>query len=259
MAEENIDKKKIETIKLLLSSLFARKQKYLIVDGKQKNRLIYANFPYERTIYYRSTPEDSICGVMVNDELVPLLHEAFPVLGSVVAEINLQTFMSSVNKNLTADKTKWPEIIIDKEHDELLMKLPPAGENQDPATVCIGRLLPPDALDYYEEIMNQFLKFTKDPLELDLDIPQGHFNDPIIFTDLLLPVPQPVTLKLPVQDGFSMVSFKEYLKKRNLPMKYRAFVQYRPETQAAKVSLGYEDDWVKCVSMMPGTIWFPFL
>ena len=32
---EKIDKKKIDTVKYLLSSLFARKQKYLIVDGSE--------------------------------------------------------------------------------------------------------------------------------------------------------------------------------------------------------------------------------
>lgn len=261
MAEtkNTLDKKKVETVKLLLSSLFARKQKFLIVDGNNKNRLIYTNFPYERTIYYRATPEDTICGVTVNDELIPLLHEAFPIFEKIVAELNLQQFMSAVNKCLAADKTKWPEIRIDKEHDEILIDLPEKEEGADTSVVCVGRLLPPDSLQYYEGIMSQFLKFTKDPFEMDFEIPEGHFNDPVILSDLLVPAPQPVTIKLPIQDGLSTVSFKEYLKKRNFPIKYRAFVQYRPDVRAARIALGYHDDWVNCLSMMPGMIWYPFV
>ena len=66
MAEEKLpalDKKKVDTLKCLFSSLFARKQKFLIIDGNNKDRLIYANFPYERTVYYRPTPEDTMCGL----------------------------------------------------------------------------------------------------------------------------------------------------------------------------------------------------
>lgn len=259
MAEENIDKKKIDTVKLLLSSLFARKQKYLIVDGKSKNRLIYANFPYERTIYYRPTPEDAICGVTVNDELVPLLHEAFPLFDKVVAEIDLMKFMSAVNKCLAKDKTKWPVIDVDKDKDLLSITTPEKDMNGNPNVVCVGRLLPPDALEYYEVIMNNFLSFSKDLFDLDLKIPESSSDDPVMLADLVVPATHPVTIKLPMRDGVGMISFKEYLKKRALPLAYKAHVQYRPETQAAKVSLNYEDDWLRCVSMMPGTLWFPFL
>lgn len=259
MDDAKLDKKKVETVKLLLSSLFARKQKYLIIDGNRKNRLIYANFPYERTIYYRSTPEDTICGVTINDEIVPILHEAFPAFGSIVAEIELQPFMSSLNKLLSNDKTKWPEFNIDKKTDKLSFTLPDVDENGKPVVVNIGRLLPPDALKYYEGIMDQFMSFDKNPFEIDVDIPDSLLKNPIIYTDLLIPSATPIRLRYPLQDGCSLVSFKEYLKKRELPMAYKALVQYRQNSQAAKVALKYCDDWLTCVSMLPGSIWFPFI
>lgn len=273
MAEEQaLDKKKVETIKLLLSSLFARKQKYLVLDGKFKNRLIYANFPYERTIYYRPTPEDTVCGVTVNDSIVPILYEAFPLFGEIVAEISLQPFMSTLNKCLTNDKTKWPTIEIVKEDydkqliysggipkvDNLIMIIPAKGEEPE-TRVVIGRLLPPDAHVYYEGIMSKYMEFTKDRIERDFEIPEGSLDEgDVILKDFMLGDAIPTLFKFPLRDGISLVSFKEYLKKRNFPIKYNAIIQYRPDTEAARIALGYKDDWVDALSIMPGTLWFPF-
>lgn len=260
MAEEvvQLDKKKVETVKYLLSSLFARKQKYLIVDGNNKNRLIYANFPYERVIYYRSTPEDSICGVTVNPEIVPILHEAFPLFEKVIAEIELMSFMAAFNKCLANDKTKWPEMKVDKEHDsdKIFVVIPPGKGETESTTVEVGRLLPPDALEYYDSIMKQFMSFVEKPIEMDFELPQGHLDDPIILTDLVMP--DNVIFKCPLRDGLSMVSFKEYLKKRKLPVEYHALVQYKPDVKAAKIAMHHIDDWVDCITMMPGLLWFPF-
>lgn len=256
--KESLDKKKVETVKYLLSSLFARKQKYLVLDGNCKNRLIYANFPYERVIYYRSTPEDSICGVTVNDSVIPILHEAFPIFSNIVAEIELMSFMAAFNKSLANDKTKWPDIRIDKDSDKIFIDVPPKKEGEETQTFEVGRLLPPDSLKYYESIMENFMKFAEKPLEMDIEIPQGHFDDPVIFTDLTLPGEIPVGFKYPMKDGLSMVSFKEYLKKRSLPVKYHALVQYKPELRTARISFRHVDDWVDCMSIMPGTMWFPY-
>ena len=263
MAEEKekpqpLDKKKVETVKYLLSSLFARKQKYLIVDGNNKNRLIYANFPYERVIYYRSTPEDSICGVTVNDSVVPILHEAFPIFEKIVAEIELMSFMAAFNKSLANDKTKWLALRVDKDTDKIFADIPAKNEGESPTSVEVGRLLPPDSLKYYESIMTNFMSFVSTPLEMDIELPQGHFDDPVILTDLTLPEPNAAGFKYPMKDGLSMVSFKEYLKKRGLPIKYHAIVQYKPESQAARIAFRHIDDWVDCMSIMPGTMWFPY-
>lgn len=257
MSEEKntLDKKKVETIKLLLSSLFARKQKYLVVDGANKNKVIYSNFPYERTIYYRPTPEDTMCGVTINPEVMPIFHEAFPVLDNVVAEINLQPFMSTFNKGLSTDKTKWPEITVDKTNDKLYMCY---KENDEVKKVEIGRLLPPDAHQYYESIMKKFMNFTKDISKVEFELPTDHLDDDVLVTDIVLPDENKTKITLPIQDGVSVVSFKEYLKKRGFPIKYEAQVQYRPDSKSAKVAFAYKDDLVDCLGMMPGTIWFPF-
>ena len=255
-----LDKKKVETVKYLLSSLFARKQKYLIVDGNCKNRLIYANFPYERVIYYRSTPEDSICGVTVNDSVVPVLHEAFPIFEKVVAELELMSFMAAFNKSLTNDKTKWLQLRVDKDSDKIYADIPPPAKKPDEgvSSVEVGRLLPPDSLKYYESIMDNFMSFVSKPLEMDIELPQGHFDDPVILTDLTLPGSDDVRFMYPMKDGLSMVSFKEYLKKRSLPIKYHALVQYKPDSKAARISFRHIDDWVDCMTIMPGTMWFPY-
>lgn len=260
MAEETVqlDKKKVETVKYLLSSLFARKQKYLIVDGNNKNRLIYANFPYERVIYYRSTPEDSICGVTVNPDIVPILHEAFPIFEKIIAEIDLMSFMAAFNKSLANDKTKWPSIRVDKEKgsDKIFIDIEPKKKGEQTQTFEVGRLLPPDALEYYESIMKQFMTFVEEPIKLDFELPQGHLDDPVILTDLKLP--GDIVFKCPLKDGLSMVSFKEYMKKRKLPVEYHALVQYKPDVRAAKIAMHHIDDWVDCITMMPGLLWFPF-
>lgn len=258
---EKIDKKKIETVKYLLSSLFARKQKYLIVDGNTKNRLIFANFPYERTINYRSEPEDSLCVVDVQDGVAPILYEAFPIFDNVIAELELLPFMSAFNKSIANDKTKWPVIEKDENSDKLFVRIPGKEEGQDDQLMEVGRLLPPDSSSYFKNIMDNFMSWgpDKDPIkEIEFDIPQGHFDDPVIYID----VPkffESRALRFPVKDGLSIVSFKEYLAKRNLPPHYKALVQYRPEVNAFKIAFSHFDDWVRCLSLMPGTMWLPFV
>ena len=263
MAEEKLpalDKKKVDALKCLFSSLFARKQKFLIIDGNIKDRLIYANFPYERTVYYRPTPEDTMCGVTVNAELVGILHEAFPIFDKIVGEINLMNFMSAFNKALANNKSAWPVVEVDKETDRLQLKIPPkVGTDDAEQTVVVGRLLPPDSLVFYEEIMTKFMNFSKDRFEMDFDIPGGHFDDPVIYTDVKLPSDKPVAFRCPLKDGISVVSFKEYFKRREMPIKYKAVVQYRPGSNLAKVAFRHVDDWVDCWSIMPGTCWFPFV
>lgn len=256
----SLDKEKVETVKCLLSSLFARKQKFLIVDGTHKDRLVYANFPYERTIYYRPTPEDTLCGVTVNEKLVGILHEAFPIFDKIVGEISLMDFMSTMNKALASNKSEWPKIEVDNETDRLVMTIPPkAGSSDEEQKKVIGRLLPPDSLNYYDEIMKKFMSFASEKLEVDFNIPGGHFDDPVIYTDVVLPSKEPIRFRCPIKDGISLVSFKEYFKRRELPVKYKAVVQYRPESRLAKVAFHHLDDWVDCWSIMPGTCWFPFV
>ena len=254
----SMDKKKIETVKYLLSSLFARKQKYLIVDGNNKNKLIYSNFPYERIINYRPTPEDTVCGVMINDTVAPVLYEAFPIFGNIVAEIKLMAFMSAFNKTIASQKDKWPELYVDKDTDLLYMKVIEDKKCETFTPTEVGRLLPPDSTEYYDNIMKQFMSFAEKPMTIDFELPQGHFDDPVILNDLTLPDPFDVKFICPLKDGVSAVSFKEYLTKRKLPPIYHAVVQYRPESMAMKIAFHHQDDWVDCMSMMPGTLWFPF-
>ena len=264
--KETLDKKKIEKIKLLLSSLFSRSQKYLLVDGNNKGRLVFTNFPYERVILYKSEPEDIISTVSItNSEISDILYEAFPMLGSIVAEIHLQQFLAAVNKCLADDKTKWPEIVVDKETDKLFMTHAKEGEA---ITAEIGRLLPPDALSFYDKLVEDFMSFTRKFMDIQFGIPDGHYDDPVIFQDLTISdpendehkVPEPtVTFKCPLKDGIPLVSFKEYIKKRELPVMYTGRVQYRPETRSAKIGFGYSDDWLTSWSIMPGSLWFPFV
>lgn len=262
---EPLDKKKVENIKLLLSSLFARSQKYMVVDGNNKGTLIFSNFPYERVILYKSEAEDTMCTVTLKTDITELLYEAFPIFGTIVAEIQMQHFLAALNKCLALDKTKWPEIVVDKEKDRLLMSYAKEGEA---GTADIGRLLPPDAPKYYTTIVEQFNKFTPTFEDLIFSIPDGHWNDPVIMEDFPVkdprldysgPEPQPlIEIRCPIRDGNSIVSFKEYLKKRNLPIRYTARVQYKPDTKTAKIAFGYNDDWLDCWSIMPGSLLFPF-
>ena len=256
--KEALDKKKVEKVKLLLSSLFSRSQKYMLVDGSNKDRLVFANFPYERVILYKSEPEDTMSVVSITDkELSSALYEAFPVFGSIVAEIHLHEFLAAMNKCLSEDKTSWPEIIIDKENDKLFISYAKAGEA---VTQEVGRLLPPDALSFYDKIFNDFMNFTKEFIDVPFGIPAGHFDDPVILKDFAFDTPEGAQCKFmcPLKSGLPLVSFKEYLKKRGLPVQYTGRVQYRPDTKCAKIGFGYTDDWLTSWSVMPGSLWFPF-
>jgi len=260
--------KKVAIVKLILSSLYARKQKFMGIDAKQKGLFFLSNIPLDRTTIYRPDIDDTIAKVQLGGLPLDLLYEAFPQFEEFTGVLNLQPFTSVMNKRLSTDKA-WPKLDIDTETDIISMKLPSnttalvevSPEIQEGGSVKVGRLAPPNLFELYERIFRHFNSFVEQPLERDVQIPTAYANDKIIMSDVDLKNDEKGTVetfRVPLQDGTNIPSFKEYLSKRKIPWTYRLLVQYNQHQNAAKVSVSYRDDWVTTQTIMPGTIWFPF-
>lgn len=275
MAAELSFNKKMNIVKMLLSSLFARKQSYLIVDGNNRNVFYMTNIPHARIPVYKADVDDTIAKVTISEEMAQIVYEAFPVFGEVVAEIDITTFMSTVNKRIAKAKV-YPEIIVDKERQVLKMWKPNDEADEavteeeallegdakpDRIDVVIGTVIPSHLTEIYEGILTKINTFVEQPVEKDVSIPSTFANDKVILSKIELQndvLGKPCVFKLPLQDGFNVISFKEYLSKKGMPWKYRVLVHYRESQNVARVSVTYSDDWVSAQIACPGALWFPY-
>ena len=271
-AETQLFNKHVNLTKLLLSSLFARKQKYLIVNGNCRNKFLYTNISPERAIFYKVDIEDTLHVVNLSEKAADSLYTVFPSFRDIVACINLTELMKAMNKRLTTIKGVVPELKV-VETGDVVMDIPADktevakalfnGEQaSDKSTVAakVGRLIIPDLWTKYEEIVSKFVNFMKEPIERDVTISSAVGNDKCVLNKVELTDADGagVVLELPMADGESVVSYREYLSKKKMPWKYRALIMFNDRQNVAKVMYAYKDDLCDCVCTSPGTLWFPF-
>ena len=269
MAAELSFNKKMDVFKLIMSSLFARRQDWLVFNGDELNTFMFSNIPIERVTFYRSDIDDTLARVKITDKAAGIIYELFPFLREACGIINMSMFLSTINKLVAKTKGVAPKVYLKKETGTIEMD-PIADAEQlftsdadttIPNTV-IGHLLTDDVYEAYKKILENFQKYTFETVDLDITIPSACSKDLVVVSSVELHNSvhdKDATLKFPVQDGTNVVSFKEYLTKRKAPWNVHATIQYNEKRGAAKVMLSYRDDLVDVVSISPGSLWFPFL
>ena len=269
MAEEMSFNKKMNSIKLLLSSLFARKQNWVVFNGDDPNTLIFTTVPVERIVFYRPDIDDQMSLVKVTDEGIKYLYELFPFFRSTCGVIFLPDFLSTVNKLISENKGVAPNVKIDLGRDLYIMDVPKSAQvgfdldESGPTEVIVGKLISSDYYELYKQVFRHFNSFVSpnEVVEKYITLGSSAKQDKVVAVAVDLhnsTYDKDVVLCLPIQDGTNIVSFTEYLAKRKAEWKYRVLVQYNEKHSAAKAALLYKDDMVDVVSITPGSLWFPF-
>lgn len=275
MADELKFNKKIAVVKLLLSSLFARKQNFLVVNGRKRNQLYFTTITSDRALFYKPDKDDQLMSVRLTEKAASILYDIFPVFKDTIAVFQLNKFLSMMNKKLAAEKGVAPVPIINQETGEITFTVPAGigiddlfktprersqylrGENG----CLVGHLIHEDNFAKYEAIMAFHNRFVPEPVDREITIAQAYANDRVILVNIELPNYSKdckVCLNLPVQDGTNIVSFKEYLTKRKAKWQYIARIQYNEKYSVAKVAYMHSDEYVDVECISPGGLWFPF-
>ena len=268
MATEVSFNKKMTNVKLLLSSLFARKLNWVVFNGDDPNTFIYTNVPIDRVAFYRPEIDDQMSLVKVTDEGVKYLYELFPFFRSTCGVIFLPDFLSTVNKLTAETKGTAPNVRVDLGRDLFLMDVPKSSQQNlepfaedRPTEVVVGQLIIKESYEMYKNVFAHHSSFTQNVIEKNITLGAVAKNDKTTVIEIELHNSMfntDVKFSLPIQDGTNIVSFTEYLSKRKAEWKYRVLIQYNEKRSAAKVAYAYKDDMVDVVSITPGALWFPF-
>lgn len=247
---------KLATVKLITSSIFARKQQFMVINGSTPTSFFYTNVQSDRIRMYRPTMEDSISKVTINEEVSGVLFEAFPELRKGISEIDLMKFSATLNRAVSVEKGEFPDLSVNL--GSRLVTMTVRGEEP----TILGKTLMPFEIDFYKEIFKKYNEFSSDiqVIKYKANIERGSdskLNVDII--ELSSPDPKaPYQLGLPIKDGFSAVSAKEYCKRRGLPPEYTLEFMRDLAHDTAKVTMCYMDDWINSRTIMPACLWYLF-
>lgn len=249
---------KVNKAKLILSNLFARKQKRLIVDGSRPGILYFTNIEHDRISFYRPTAEDVLSKVQLSETASDIIYTVMPIFKKMIADIEIQKFCASFNKAYRNDKSKYPEIRIDEGMRKIFMIVPPDDKGNDKYEVEIGLLLTDHDPSYYDEIIEKFNKFSDTVIKREFRVSGlRDITEHVKMESVEFPGKEIQTrFGLPLRDGLSLVSFKEYVGKRKLDPKYTLELQHDIQGNTSKATIRYFDDWVNAFTIMPGSLWF---
>lgn len=240
-------------VKLVTSSIFARKQKFLILNGNNPGTFYYTNIPHERMALYRATPDDVISKVTVKSpDVMNAFYDAFPTLKSVIAEVDVQDLSTNLNKAKKEYGDSFPPIDIGKLNENSL------SMNVGGVDKPIGRLLPEHGPVYYEEVLDSFNRFSDNVVKRQFKAAEQIGDDKLVLeiVDLEMCDGSKCEFGIPVKDGVAMVSTKEYVNKRNLDPVYDILLRVNPEARTSRSAILYSDDWLDSMTIMPGLLWF---
>ena len=249
-------KESVKTVKLLLSSLFARKLPKMIVSYTSPGVFYFTNIESERIALYKATPEDVLSKVkIVSENVLRILYEAFPFMKESICEIDVSTMGSVLNKSLQVTKDKYPEAIVDKDSNSLkLVYKDKDGNNQ---TVVAGKLLTEWEFDFYTEILTKFDKFSDNVIKRQFRY-DAQESDSKVTIEIVEVAGKNGSSEfgLPVSDGLNLVSSREYIRRRGLDPLYDLWLQFDEGTHTSKATIHYLDDWLDACTIMPGSLWF---
>lgn len=255
----------LKTVKLLTSSLFARKQPYMIINGHTPGMFYYTNIDRDRITLYRPTMEDVLSKVTIKAaDVTNVLNEAFPLLTNIVAEIDLMQFSTQLNKALKYNKnTAFPKLVIEKERENTISMVvdPDPSDKEDHiiAYAPIGRLLAEHDPEFYEDIIRNYEKFSDQVVNRKFRVNQVLGDDKVSLEIVEIEgkeANKKYEFALPVKDGVTMVSTKEYVNKRELDPLYNLVLRVNPMGRTSKATILYDDDWLDAMTIMPGSLWF---
>jgi hypothetical protein len=256
----------VKVVKLLTSSIFARKLTHLAISCKQPGLFYYSNISWERVTHYKPDIADGLSKVkVINDAISNAFYLAFPKLKEMSVEFNIPAFSSALNKFLSTNKTecKFPELIVPEGTREVRFDIP--SKIKHPLTKediilpysVVGMVVPDDINDFYEEIVSDYNKFSDNVRKYEFRVSESISGEKISLEMMDVEIAGYWHhINLPVVDGLSMVSAEEYVAKRESIPLYALSLLVNDARRTAKAIIGFRDDWLDCQTIMPGSLWF---
>ena len=256
----------VKVVKLLTSSIFARKLTYLVTSCKEIGLFYYSNIPWDRVVMYRPDITDGLSKVKVtSDTVINSLYTALPDLKKMSVELNIPAFGSALNRYLSAHKTdlKFPEFIIPEGTREIRIDAPSKIKNEITKEEIhldysvVGQVIPDDGINLYEDIISNYRKFSDDVRKYEFKVNEIIAGEKVSLEMIDVNVgPSNYKFGLPITDGLSMVSAKEYVKKREGYPLYGIDLMVNEARRTAKALINFTDDWLESTTIMPGSLWF---
>lgn len=261
----SISNQELELLKAYLSSLFARRQKYLWIDsvgeattwyfstigtempdGQKKPGMPQPTVPI---FAYKPSIDDFIHKVEFTDLTVPgFLYTILPCIHGKTVCIVLSNLLATINKKLL------DTLVIDEYSAEL------PSEDKSSTTIvhftdkitmgfligqCDGVLCRVIGVDHSFELPITNPKVIKRGDVSFVEIPLSHPSDPSLSGKL----------RLPLLEGCSVISTSEFLKK--VPGEYRLVIHAAFDMLALRAVPDFITDSIRVLSVQPSAIWFP--
>lgn len=243
-----------DTLRLLFSSLFARRMDYLIL-GYDADTWFQTNISPEAIQTYQPDAEYVIHKIEFNSpEMKEVILNLLPVLRDKLICLDLSKFLRYFNKK--------PKDLNLSVKDNLL-----CSDDAGTEIIC-GRLISRFDVDMYHQFfqpndrVNLAASMDAKAMTFPIDSKLIEKSDVVfhqIFDKPTGSLQEIHPIRIPLYDGFNMVSINEYCKKRIAikPLEFTLVASAWQENDAVLVAIIYEDEDIKVVSIQPGLLWFP--
>lgn len=257
-------------LRLILSSLFARRQKYLWMSSKNTDVVYFSTMgsimpfgkktgkktpPMGPVYMYKPTVDDFVHKVTFkNDSFTNALKNVFPYCKIGNTCITVVDFNSTLNKGLldnliyTNDDTET--VLYEKE-----VKNRPTVKNL--VATKVGDHMFGIISNYYANFERNVLCNENVSVVSDDVVHSTGSNLSYVEIDFgkLPKINSDYLLKIPICEGLNSICKSEYCKRSKL--EGTTNIHLAPNKQAVGLVIVYEDDFVKVESVQPVSLWFP--
>lgn len=235
--------KPADVIKLLFSSLCSRKMDYVVIN-QPLNIWYQTNVSPDTIRAYQPNYEDAIHRIkFTNSALTDVMYNQLSILKSSIVVLSLDLFLKQFNQNSSLPLTF--------KQNDIYYEL-----DKEP----VGRLLSELDIELYEHFFKLYetnkTSAHVQPIDLTAISRSG-----ISFQELL---DNPIeslsdikAFKVPLQDGYNVISINEYTKKRNAYAVAKLSACIWRDSGAIRIAICYRDDTIEAVSIQPCQLWFP--
>jgi len=264
-----LEKEDLDVLRLFLSSLFARRQKYLWIDSTDPLNVYFSTMGHKMPIgkkngkkeapmvpvyMYKPTVDDFVHKVAFkNEDFVTTLMRIFPFCLTGRSCINISELSTTVNKGLL-DSFKYS----DDEKKVFITKTVKGKPPVDKLVAIkvsdhlIGAIKNNYAVFHRNVLCNENVSFV--PVNNVLATGTRLSRVEIDFSKLPK-INSDYLLKIPIYEGLTSISKSEYVKKSKQCGTTNICVA--PNKKSVGLVIIYEDDLIKVESVQPVSLWFP--
>lgn len=246
-----------DKLRLLMSSLFARKMPFAVFTDTSKdyNDMFFTNVSEEDILIYTPNTENYIHRVIVKDEgFMQWFFETFPALTVESCILYIRPFLAALNKT----KSEYKDLKLEIVGSKLFLTTEESGK------VDCGTILGPEVLSIYGALFYRddqhkaWIEHHKeDPvdkkqkklgvIEIDANVDKEEHPYDVNKNNLVY--------RILIEPGKNIPHLEEYIRRAKDPCVVR--LQYKLDKQALWAKYICISDFVEVQSVCPDMYWFP--